>query len=352
MFRVKSHAEKPLSWWHENRSKINMSPTYQRRGGLWSSAKKALLIDSVLNEYDIPKIYLADFTYADTSLNEAKTAYAVIDGKQRFEAFFDFFDGRLALLKDFKYYDEPDLDLGRLTYFDLKEKYPRVAQRFERHVPSIMSVITDEAAKVDEMFVRLNSGMNIKGAEKRNAMPGPIPELIRRVVAHSFFKRKIAFNILRMQEYNTAAKILLFEFKDRFVDTKARNLDAFVLDHVDKNVEDFASQYKSIVNVLDRMSQLFRDRDPVLGTEGPVPLHYWFIRNLPANSVRVRDFLEEFKKDIKSNLAVSQETPRKADAELTSYYTMSRTTNDQASLSGRYDILQSRYKVFISKRQK
>lgn len=352
MFRVKTHPEKPLIWWHEYKTKINMSPTYQRRGGLWSSAKKALLIDSVLNEYDIPKIYLADFTYADTHLNEAKTSYAVIDGKQRFEAFFDFFEGRLELLKDFSYYDEPNLDLGKLNYFDLKEKYPRIAQRFERYVPSIMSVITDEALKVDEMFVRLNSGMNIKGAEKRNAMPGPIPELIRRMVVHPFFKSKISFNTLRMQEYNTAAKILLFEYKDRFVDTKARNLDSFVLDHVEKTTDDFTDDYEEIVETLDRMTMIFKDRDPVLGTEGPVPLYYWFVRNLPEKAGKVREFLNEFKDDIKANLAVSQENPRKADAELTTYYTMSRTTNDQASLAGRYEILKKRYKSYLSKRQK
>jgi hypothetical protein len=352
MFRVKTHPEKPLIWWHEYKTKINMSPTYQRRGGLWSSAKKALLIDSVLNEYDIPKIYLADFTYADTSLNEAKTPYAVIDGKQRFEAFFDFFDGRLELRPEFKYYDEPDIDLGKLNYFDLKEKYPRIAQRFERYIPSIMSVITDEPAKVDEMFVRLNSGMNIKGAEKRNAMPGPIPELIRRIAAHPFFSTKISFNTLRMQEYNTAAKILLFEHKNRFVDTKARNLDSFVLDYMERPIEEFTADYEEVVETLDRMTTIFSDRDPVLGTEGPVPLYYWFVRHLPENSVKVREFLKEFKDDIKSNLAVSQETPRKADAELTTYYTMSRTTNDQGSLAGRYEILKKRYKSYLSKRQK
>ena len=37
---------------------INLSPEYQRNQGVWNDEKKALLIDSVLNGFDIPKLYL------------------------------------------------------------------------------------------------------------------------------------------------------------------------------------------------------------------------------------------------------------------------------------------------------
>ena len=67
-----------------------MTPVYQRRGGLWSPKNKAFLIDSILNDFDIPKLYIADFTWGNTTLNHQSKAYAVIDGKQRFETIFDF----------------------------------------------------------------------------------------------------------------------------------------------------------------------------------------------------------------------------------------------------------------------
>jgi hypothetical protein len=313
---------------------------------------KALLIDSVLNEYDIPKIYLADFTYVNTKLNEAKSPYAVIDGKQRFETFFDFFEGNLPLAKEFVLHEDPSLDLKRLTYFDLKKSFPKIAQRFERYSPAIVSVITDEEDKVDEMFVRLNSGFQVTGAERRNAMPGPIPKLIRKLVLHPFFTSKISFDTKRMQEYNTVAKILLIEFKDRFVDTKARNLDSFVKDNIPRDISTFEPTRRTINKVLDKMTTIFKDYDPVLSTTGPIPLYYWFVKNTPTNKRYIRAFLEEFSEDVKSNLEVSQDNPERADAELTSYYTMGRTTNDQASLSGRYDILQKRFRKFLARRKK
>lgn len=349
MFEVKPHPERPLIWWYENRSKINREPSYQRRGSLWSKTKKAELIDSVLNKYDIPKIYLADFTYANTNLNEAKTAYAVIDGKQRLEAFFDFFEGTLLLDREFIFNDDPDIDLKGLSYFNLKTHHPRIAQRFERYIPSIVSVISDEEEKVDEMFVRLNSGLQVTAAERRNAMRGPVPRLIRKLALHPFFKTKIAFNTKRMQEYNTVAKIILIESKGRFVDTKARNLDLLVKDNAKRENADFEPILESITVVLDRMTEIFRKNDSVLGTEGPVPLYYWFVRNTNMDD-HVRSFLKEFRQEVKLNLAVSQNNPDEADGELTAFYTMGRTTNDQGSLSGRYEILQRRFQSYLNRR--
>src|SRR5207249_3787695 len=91
--KVTPFEAKTLSWWRARRTKIDMEPAYQRRGRLWSIADKAYLVDSILNGFDIPKLYIADFTYTDTVLNKKKLPYAIIDGKQRFEAIFDFFDG-------------------------------------------------------------------------------------------------------------------------------------------------------------------------------------------------------------------------------------------------------------------
>ncbi len=352
MFKVKPHEAKPLIWWYEQRSKINMSPTYQRRGSLWSRQKKARLVDSVLNEYDIPKIYLADFTHANTPLNEARKPYAVIDGQQRLETFFDFFDGRVLLAPDFVFTADPTLELRKLSYRDLRRNFPKIAQKFEQYTPTVMSVITDEEEKVDEMFVRLNSGLEINSAERRNAMAGPIPKLIRKLVAHPFFKTKISFDIRRMAEYNAVAKVLLIEFRAKFVDTKARNLDRFVKENEKTHIKEFASSQKTIMSVLDEMAAHFRDKDPILSTTGPIPLYYWLFKNTSRGKQSISPFLEEFVRLVKRNLEISKEDPNKADPELTSYYTMGRTTNDQGSLTGRYDILQRRFHAFLKRDRK
>lgn len=352
MFKVKPHEPKSLIWWYEQRQKINMSPTYQRRGSLWSKQKKALLIDSVLNEYDIPKIYIADFTQADTSLNEARKPYAVIDGQQRLETFFEFFKNRVELPAEFVFLPNPSLSLQNLKYRDLRRKFPTIAQKFEEYTPAVMSVITDEEEKVDVMFVRLNSGLQVNAAERRNAMPGPIPRLIRKLVAHQFFKSSISFNTRRMAEYNAAAKVLLIEYRGKFVDTKAPNLDRFVKENKETHIREFTQAQKTIMSVLDDMTAQFQDKDPLLGTTGPIPLYYWFFKNTSRHKQSIRTFLEDFVPQVKRNLEILREDPDRADPELTSYYTMGRTTNDQASLTGRLEILQRRLQVFLRQRRR
>lgn len=36
---------------------IEKDPNYQRRGDIWTVEKRQLLIDSILNDYDLPKLY-------------------------------------------------------------------------------------------------------------------------------------------------------------------------------------------------------------------------------------------------------------------------------------------------------
>ncbi len=172
MFEVRQGETRTLSWWHARRVRIEMDPPYQRRGGLWSTKDKGFLIDSILNGYDMPKIYLADFSYQNSPLNLSKTQYAMIDGKQRFEAIAGFFDGSVRLNADFVLESDPFLKLGGLGYQDLKRGYPEVAERFENFNLAVMSVFTDEEGKINELFVRLNSSKALSGAELRNAMAG------------------------------------------------------------------------------------------------------------------------------------------------------------------------------------
>src|SRR4051812_17968171 len=115
-FTVRAFEAKTLSWWRARKPQIDMSPPYQRRGRLWSPADKAYLIDSIINGFDVPKFYIAEFTYSDSKLNKKKLPFAIIDGKQRFEAIFDFFEGQVTLNSDFVFLDDPSLKLGGLGY--------------------------------------------------------------------------------------------------------------------------------------------------------------------------------------------------------------------------------------------
>jgi hypothetical protein len=345
LFKVTQHEARTLVWWNNRRSKIDVSPPYQRRGRLWSTADKAYLIDSIINGFDIPKIYIADFTWGDSPLNVNKLPYAIIDGKQRFEAIFDFIDGNIVLNDDFIYIKNPTIKLGNLSYQDLKNGYPEIAEEFENANLTIMSVISNSESLINDLFIRLNRNKPLTGAEIRNAMTGPAVNLIRQIAKHNFFTNSIRFSTTRMTDQDTAAKLLMIEFHEKLLETKRRNLDEFVKESSQDKKDKLQLAARRVVETLDDMETIFLPKDSLLSSAGVVPIYYWLIRNLQEKYFSVlREFLvrtEEQRKVALKLIAINPQD-KKIDQELVQFNAYYRSPNDAASLEGRYKILKRR----------
>jgi Protein of unknown function DUF262 len=340
--RITLHPAKPLVWWHNRRNSIEMSPPYQRRGRLWSASDKAYLIDSIINGFDVPKLYFADFQLAESPLNSTKLPYAIIDGKQRLEAIFDFFDDKLVLNGDFIWRLDRRLKLGGLSLKDLRKGYPNVAEAFETETIDIMSVVTDNVEDINELFVRLNRSKPLTGAEIRNAIVGPVSDVIRYVGRHPFFSENIRFSVTRAADYNAAAKLLLFEYEGRPVSTKKKDLDDFAKKSrlADQNRLELAA--RKAIDTLDNMQEVFLPRDELLSSAGPVPVYYWLVRELrqPNSQTVLREFLLSFERERKSNRQKQITGRNEEDNPVYSRYdALNRGTNDVGSYLGRLDIL-------------
>jgi len=350
VFRVTQFEAKTLSWWRARRAKIDMSPPYQRRGRLWSETDKAYLIDSIINGFDVPKIYVADFTWGDSKLNKKRLPFAIIDGKQRFEAIFDFYDGVITLNDDFVYRNDPSLKLAGLGYQDLVKNQPEIAEIFDTYNLSAMSVIASSEEPINELFVRLNRSKPLTGAEVRNAMAGPAPQLFRKVAEHEFFTTFVSFSVQRGQDLNAAAKLMMFEYEGKLAETKKKNMDQFTRDAVKANRPKLELAARRVLDTLDVMTEIFLPKDRLLISAGTVPIYYWFVRTVPPRSQRfVRQFLIEFEEERRQNRILSGERPqsRDIDRQLVNFDNFNRNTNDQASHDGRFRILRDRFEKFV-----
>jgi len=329
-----------------------MNPSYQRRGRLWSRGDKAFLIDSILNDYDIPKIYMADFTFGNISLNTKGLPYAIIDGKQRFEAMFDFYSGTLVLQNDFAFQQDRTMKLGGLGYSDLTKNYPEVADTFNNHPVSVVHVITDDEEKINELFIRLNRSKPLTGAEIRNAMSGPLADIIRLLAGHELFKSCIKFTINRAQDKNASTKLLLFEFTGKPVETKRKNLDKFAEQAKRESKEKIELSSRRVIDILDRMSEIFLPRDPLLGSAGVFPVFYWLIRQSNSRHDQyVREFLNIFETTRKENRdkASDSSSNLNVDSELMTFDRLNRSTDDERSHVVRYRILAKRFKEYLNR---
>src|SRR5438094_354727 len=108
---------------------FNQSPPYQRESAVWSEEKQQLFLDSLLNLFDVPKLYLHDLRN-----KPGKFDYAIIDGKQRLSTIWRFFDGDLALSTDFKILNVPkgvterELPRPKMSFADLKPKWQEIVK--------------------------------------------------------------------------------------------------------------------------------------------------------------------------------------------------------------------------------
>lgn len=352
MFKVSQFDPKTLRWWISQRTKIDMDPPYQRHGRLWSSTDKAFLVDSILNEYDVPKIYIADFTYGNTKLNKKGLSYAIIDGKQRLEALFDFFDGKLVLDEQFVFQESPSLKLAGLGHADLVKNHPEVADIFDNYALSVMRVVTDDESKINELFVRLNRSKPLTGAEIRNAMAGPVPQVIRNIAAHELFTSNVKFPVTRAQDKNAAAKLLLFEFHGDLKETKKRNLDEFVKEMSKKKQNaQLEVAGRRVLDVLGQMTEIFLPEDALLASAGVFPVYYWFVRNTDEKHYHcVRKFLVDFEEARRANRHLMAKDPNspQIDRELAQYDKFNRSTDDTQSHRVRYDLLNARFQALVS----
>jgi hypothetical protein len=326
-----------------------MAPPYQRRGRLWSLTDKAYLVDSILNGFDIPKLYVADFSWGNSVLNKKRLPYAIIDGKQRLEAIFDFFDGLVTLNDDFVYRQDPTLKLAGLGYQDLVKNYSEVAEIFDTYNLSVMSVFSTAEGLINELFVRLNRSKPLTGAEVRNAMGGPAPHIFRKVAQHELFGTYVAFSVKRGQDLNTAAKLIMFEYSGKLSETKKKNMDQFTQDAVKADKGKLELAVRRVMDMADVMTEVFLPRDRLLASSGTLPVYYWFIRSIPAKDRRlVREFLVSFEADRRKNRQLSTDTPRSqhVDRDLVEFDNLNRSTNDQSSHEGRFRILSERFVIY------
>lgn len=330
---------------------IDFDPPYQRKGRLWSQSDKAYLIDSIINGFDVPKLYMADFQMGGVELNASGKEYAIIDGKQRFEAVFDFFDNKITLNSDFVWRRDKSLNLGGLSLRDLRNSYPDIADAFETETFDVMSVVTDNSDDINELFVRLNRSKPLSGAEIRNALVGDIPDLIRMIAKHEIFTDYIKFSTKRAGDYNAAAKIALFEYRGTPSSTKKSDLDSFAnLSKYDKERLDLSGNHA--LTHLDRMTEVFLPRDELLSSAGVFPVYYWLVR---ASSTNVHPYLREFlvqfetrRNEARERAATNNLDPDGSDYVYARYDTLNRSTDDRRSHLGRLRILAVEFSKWLS----
>ena len=327
---------------YSEKESIEINPDYQRLGDIWTLEKRQLLIDSIINGFDIPKIYFHKFSNPQKK-DDTTYRYAIVDGKQRLESIWQFIEGEFPLSSDFEYMRDTSVKLAGLTYKELGRRYPNLKLQFDSFPLSIVTIETDDIDLIEDMFSRLNEAVPLSAAEKRNALGGTMPLAIRNLARTKFFTSCLPFGNNRYRHYDLSVKCLMIEHEDRVVDTKKVYLDNFVKNWKEKKRGEPKKIINSSKSILKEMIRIFSSNDPLLRSVANVVLFYHVFRIAKKNDwlpELYRDKIMAFEVMCKENRVIAEDDIAKADYDLLEFDRYIQTPNDSYAI-------EFRIKVFI-----
>lgn len=247
----------PLSTIHGIRARINTNPDFQRPA-VWTNSQKQLLVDTILRDYDIPKLYWK-------KTGEKPDTYDVVDGQQRLRAIWDFFDGKFALPKDADPIDA--FDVAGDKYCDLPDD---LRMKFDVYALDVVVLEHGDEDEVREMFLRLQNGTSLKAQEKRNAYPGRMRDFVRELSQHPFFT-KVGFANARFNHDLVAAQMVCLELAGGPSNVKDADLNRMYKDNQDFDTK--SPEAKSVLRTLEALNVLFPEKTPELERFNVVSLY-------------------------------------------------------------------------------
>jgi hypothetical protein len=326
------------------KDRMDIDPVYQRDSDIWNLDKKQLLIDSILNRFDVPKIYLHKLP-EPADVDGRTIEYTVIDGKQRLAAIWGFIEGQFPLADNFEYInvrENDEISAGGLTYADLARKYPDIKTDFDSYPLDIVYIETDDLELIEDMFSRLNEAVPLSAPEKRNARPGPLPGIVRELATHSFFTNNLPFSNRRYRHFDLIAKLLLIMASDSgVVDTKKWYLDDFFNRNARLSDVTAAGYAAQVSDILDHLHAVFVNDDPLLRQIGMTVLYFYIFKkagdlNL-VDSLNREDFVR-FDTRRRENRETAATDIGRADYRLLEFDRFTQSPNDAYAMAIRLGV--------------
>lgn len=141
-----NNSTNPVSWFNERNieKRLILKPPYQRKP-VWTEPQKSYLIDTILNDYIIPEIYIHR-----VSDSTGGAIYNIIDGQQRIRSILEFLNDEFPINAE----DNPEL--ADYVFSDLPQSYKLKFFDYTIYVREITNASEDE---VKNLFRRMNKNV-------------------------------------------------------------------------------------------------------------------------------------------------------------------------------------------------
>jgi hypothetical protein len=267
--------------------RIDLDADYQREK-IWSRKNQEVLLDSIYQNIDIPKLYLVK------TRNSESFDYECIDGKQRMNTLLSFYKPDPV--------EESPLTVRvageKFTYKRLQKAHPTIAKRIDDFELTLViyAVIEDEEF-IRLIFRRLQLGVRLNSGELLNSLTGGMRDFVFAEKGQDApFLRNTKLSEKRYSRQFTLAQICINSFSrnetGQFVRARFDDLEDFFKDNygIDKGNENLRRIRKTL-GVLDKG---FGSRAEVVSSRAVAVTIYLFAEEslLTKKLSRVRAFAE------------------------------------------------------------
>ena len=281
--------------------RIDLDADYQREK-IWSRENREELIDSIVKNIDIPKLYLAE-TKDDESFD-----FECIDGKQRMSTLLSFFKPdpqEVNPLTTLRIAGE------KYTYKRLRKELPALAKKIEDfELTLVIYPKTDDEEFLREIFRRLQLGIRLNSGELLKTYTGTLRDFVYKEMGQDApFLRHTNLSEKRFSRQFTLAQISINSFRrhehGEFVRARYDDLGDFFKEKYDlkRNDENFVR----IRKVLELMDKSFGKNAEIISSRAAAVSAYLFVEDLylQKKTALIPQFAKFFVKlldEIKDNL--------------------------------------------------
>jgi hypothetical protein len=280
--------------------RIDLDADYQREK-VWSRENQEQLLDSIIKNIDIPKLYLARIAGNKTF------DYECIDGKQRMGTLLSFYK------PDPKTADPLTVRVAgeKYTYKRLERELPQLARKFDDFQLSfvIYSGVDDDEF-LREIFRRLQLGKRLNSGELLKTYAGTMRDFIYKELGNeAHFLRHTSLSDRRFSRQFTLAQICINSFSRRetgaFVRARYDDLEDFFKEKADLSPKD--ENLKRIRQILRLMDKDFGEGARIISSRAVAVSAYLFVEGLylQDNANLIRHFATFYIKllsEIRENL--------------------------------------------------
>ena len=279
--------------------RIDLDADYQREK-IWSRKNQEELLDSIIQNIDIPKLYVAEVK------NDDNFDYECIDGKQRMATLLNFFKPEASE-------DNPltvKIAGDKYTYKQLQKDLPQISRKVDDFELTFVIYPEIDDDLLREIFRRLQLGVRLNTGELLKTYTGTLRDFVYKEMGKSApFLRHTNLSEKRFSREFTLAQICINSFARAetgdFVRARYDDLGDFFKDKY--NLDDKDENLVRIREVLEYMDEHFGQRASAISSRAVAVSAYLFVESLYVN--RRKGFVAEFAKfylallnEIKENL--------------------------------------------------